>query len=110
MDPALYDASLRGRKPPFASAPLKYRFYTIITISIQNTVHILKVYNEYKDSLFEITRKKKSWSGGWLQEKEIFRPAFVTIFKYIYLLLSRPKVWSKLTNLAEKNDHLFKLA
>ena len=70
MDPALYDASLRGRKPPFASAPPKYRFYTIITISIQNAVHILKVYNEYKDSLFEITRKKKSWSGSGFKKKK----------------------------------------
>ena len=65
MDPALYDASLRGRKLPFTSTPLKYRFYTIITISIQNAVHILKVYNEYNDSLFEVTNTSVQY-GGYL--------------------------------------------
>ena len=36
--------------------------------------------------------KETMMVGGGLQEKKVFRPAFVTIFKYIYSLSSRPKV------------------
>ena len=30
--------------------------------------------------------------GGGASRKKVFRPAFVTIFKYIFSLSSRPKV------------------